>query len=120
LGFSGRVVTWLFIQTVVFVVAGVTAYQSMALPYLDQRPIIARHQAILFLDASDDPRRKNSFALAVGRVWITPQPWEVYSQRENRRPLLIALDLSLLFALALTVLLCLGQRAQLAVPLGFE
>src|ERR1700732_845492 len=62
--FSWRVVTWMFIQTVVFVVAGVTAYQSMAIPYLDPlwgdaeqrrhllhgqqtclaQPIIARHE----------------------------------------------------------------------------
>ena len=35
LGFSGRIVTWMFIQTVVFIVASVTANQPMAIPYLD-------------------------------------------------------------------------------------
>src|SRR5438105_8061740 len=74
LSFSGRIVTWMFIQTVVFIVASVTANQPMAIPYLDPlwsnaeqrchllhgqhtclaQPIIARHQAIPFLNASDD------------------------------------------------------------------
>jgi hypothetical protein len=64
----------MFIQTVVFIVASVTANQPMAIPYLDPlwgnaeqhghflpgqhtrlaQPIIARHQAVLSLNASDD------------------------------------------------------------------
>lgn len=78
-GFSRRALTWMFIQTVVFVIAGVTAYQTTAIPYLDPfwgdteqhghlvhgehtcpaQPIIARHQPVRFVFAGPSLGNRN-------------------------------------------------------------
>src|ERR1019366_2429274 len=77
---------------------------------------------VLPLGQSDvfEQQAGHALALAVGCVWILPEPWEVTGQGQDALALLRIDRGGVGLALVFVLLLGVGQCTQLAVPVGLQ
>ena len=62
----------------------------------------------------------HSFSITILSGWISPEPWKILRQGQDRGSLLFVENLTVLFLPLFVFLLSFIQRTQLLIPVGFE